>query len=275
MLLASLALGSSLAGCVVVPIPVARTSGADPAYRSNLGEQAPPSLVQGSTTRRQVLLELGEPDGRGLDDQWFTYTSVSRRGGLHWAYYEGWMGGGGRIGSIDNWDTAQWLTIRFDDRGIVSSVSLDRKNCTNSFVDTHDCTSPRETGPTAADGERRKAQLMAASGLVLGPYTLPIERESGPGCSFNHLAPGYVAALTVTQCGLVWRYQASGQWGSLAFEDIEDVKAVEGHLPPRLPILSRDGSCLFILGEVGRGQKVEDLRPQIVTAVAASRAERQ
>src|SRR5215469_13361685 len=116
---------ANLAGCVILPIPVARSSGAVATYRSNVDDQVSATLVRGSTTRRQVLLDLGEPDGRGADDRWFTYQSVSRRGGLHWAYIIGAEGGGGSIGSIDNWDTARRLTIRFDDRGVVSNIAFD------------------------------------------------------------------------------------------------------------------------------------------------------
>jgi outer membrane protein assembly factor BamE (lipoprotein component of BamABCDE complex) len=158
LLVSIAALLGNLAGCVFLPIPVARSAGAIASYRSNIDDQVPATLMQGSATRRQVLLDLGEPDGRGAADRWFTYQSVSRRGGLHWAYIAGAEGGAGSIGSIDNWDTARRLTIRFDDRGVVSSVAFDRKNCTDSFLDSATCPSASGKDLTKADEEHRRSR---------------------------------------------------------------------------------------------------------------------
>jgi hypothetical protein len=268
----------NLSGCIILPIPVARTSGAIPTYRSNIGDQAPATLVQGSTTRRQVLLELGEPDGRGADDRWFTYESVSRRGGLHWAYVVGAETGRGAIGSIDDWDTARRLTIRFDDRGVIAGVSLDQKNCTNSFLDSADCPSASGEDLAKVDEEQRGVQLIAASGDVLGRYrSFELLRAGGSDCSLGHREP-YASGdqFVVTQQRLVWRNRQQ-RWDSLALDDIQGVRAIEDHMFQHwIPLEVRDGSrlCLRITESDGRhmpGWSTNDAHNHIAAAVTAAR----
>src|SRR5215469_2626292 len=74
-----------LSGCIAVPVPVSHHAGPEPGSRANIGDAAPPTVVAGRTTRVQVLMNLGEPDGRGEGDSWFTYQSIENRGGVHWA----------------------------------------------------------------------------------------------------------------------------------------------------------------------------------------------
>jgi outer membrane protein assembly factor BamE (lipoprotein component of BamABCDE complex) len=280
LLLSIVALCGDLSGCIILPIPVARRSGDITNYRSNIGAQSPTPLVQGSTTRRQVLFDLGEPDGRGTGDQWFTYQSVSRRGGLHWAFIAGSEGGGGGIGSIDNWDTARRLTIRFDERGTVVSFAVDQKNCTNSFMDSADCPSASGKDIAQAEEDRRGEQLISSSGELLGRYDyFQMRRESEPGCLLKH--PEVYASgnrLIVTQHRLVWRAMRNGgvpHWDSLSFGDIEDVKTLETHfLQSWIPLQTRDGSCVFVRIISGPSlNPTRKARAQIAAAVTASRAE--
>jgi outer membrane protein assembly factor BamE (lipoprotein component of BamABCDE complex) len=281
-LFAIVALGASLSGCL--PIPVPRTSGANSAYRTEINDRVPESLVQGSTTRRQVLLELGEPDGRGSDDEWFTYQSVSRRGGLRWAVFIDAVFAGG-VTTLDSWDTARRLTIRFDEQGIVSSVSLERKNCTDKtdFLQGFDCPSASGDDLAKADMKRRDEQLIASSGAVLGRYKyfpFAIRRGSSPKCSYEGHLTELVAngkrgqvTLIVTQRRLLWQRNWGGDqfWDSVAYEDIEDVKPIMegGLMHHRVPMPAHDGSCLFL--ESIDNRTLEKIRGQIVAALAAAR----
>jgi hypothetical protein len=176
--------------------------------------------------------------------------------------------------ALGNWDAAQRLTIRFDERGVVSDVSLERKGCSDELEST-DC---RQTASGAdlafADRKRQDEQLIASSGSVIGRYErITIERGSDKGCSYAfHVFRGGSVTLIVAQRRLLWQPR---HWDllqdSMAFEDIDDVKAMEvGFAHHRVPVLARDGSCLFLEGEK---RELEKVRTQIVAALAASRAE--
>jgi hypothetical protein len=273
-LASTVAIAANLSGCIILPIPVARTAGAVNTYRSNIGDQTPTPFVQGTTTRRQVLLDLGEPDGRAADDSWFTYEAVSRRPGLHWAYVVGVEGGNGSIGAIDSWDTARRLTIRFDERGVVAAASLDRKNCTNSFLDTANCPSAVGSDIAQADEERRGEQLIASSGSVLGRYG-PFEllRGTGAACAFRHNLPESGGdQFIVMQQRVAWRDRRQ-HWDSVAVADIEDVKPVEKHMMARwIPVATRDGSCLFVHLQTILQSSNNEAQMQIGAAVTAARA---
>ena len=54
-----------LHGCIVIPVPVARSSGPTDSSRAEVSNTLPEQIVSGRTTRTEVLLLLGEPDGRG------------------------------------------------------------------------------------------------------------------------------------------------------------------------------------------------------------------
>jgi outer membrane protein assembly factor BamE (lipoprotein component of BamABCDE complex) len=72
-------LATLLSGCVPIPYvipPLGYTSES----RHNLGDRAPSFIVQGQTSREEVLYALGEPDTG--DDQTFSYVSASRHGGV-------------------------------------------------------------------------------------------------------------------------------------------------------------------------------------------------
>jgi len=84
--------------------------------------RVPPYIVKGQTTRTHVLLTLGEPDLRAQDGAWFAYYEVGRRGGMHWAVFAAFSHAGAE--RIGNWDTETRLTINFDEKGLVSDVSL-------------------------------------------------------------------------------------------------------------------------------------------------------
>jgi len=135
---APLLIACSVAGCVVLPVPVIESSALDNDSRGNIEEGAPKEIKIGASTRVEVLLALGAPDDRGDEDSWFRYRSVGPRGGMHVALVEvpivvpPYMSGAQTVG---NWDSAKWIVIRFDKSGVVSSVeSGERQACQNQAV---------------------------------------------------------------------------------------------------------------------------------------------
>ena len=77
-ILAAIAAAVSLAACGPVPLLPRDLQGS----RHNLGERKPEFIVERVTTREEVLIRLGEPDGRWSEDQWFAYGSRRSEGGV-------------------------------------------------------------------------------------------------------------------------------------------------------------------------------------------------
>jgi hypothetical protein len=94
--------------------------------RTNVPEAVALWIVAGQTTRRDVLLGLGDPDGKAPDEHWFTYGSAISHGGI-----EGAAVGFGNAGSLGR-ESVEYrrLIVRFDDNGVVSSVDWQNKRCT-------------------------------------------------------------------------------------------------------------------------------------------------
>jgi len=91
--------------------------------RTNIDAQTSNHIASQHTKRTEVLLMLGEPDGRARGDSWFTYGSVTRLGGVKWA-------DSGR--DYGDWNSSVRLIIRFDSNGVVSSTEYLQRNCTES-----------------------------------------------------------------------------------------------------------------------------------------------
>ena len=70
-----------------LPVPVPRSSGPAASSRAEVPKNLPGEIKAGEATRREVLLLLGEPDGRGDQDRWFTYGSSAGRGGVGWSLF--------------------------------------------------------------------------------------------------------------------------------------------------------------------------------------------
>jgi hypothetical protein len=258
-----------VAGCVVLPIPVERNAAPNPASRANIEDKPPPSIVSGETTRAQVLLTLGEPDGRGLGDAWFTYGSVAERGGVHW-YFVAVAGTGAGAGPLDNWDNSRRLTVRFDERGVVTDVAVDRKNCNAVAYNT--CLSAR--GGDLAEVDARRAALATAGPLVATykDFLLigPVHQRCGSWPLFPRIEND--GTLTLGRQGLVWYSSGyKGDWVNLSFADVEAVSAPVRHgLFTWVPVQKKDGSCFYFrIRDTGTSQ--EDfwsaIHPLVPTAV--------
>jgi hypothetical protein len=246
-LLIALFANAMLSACIVLPVPVPTSSGPHGGSRAGLGAAAPSDIVAGETTRTQVLLKLGEPDVRGLDDLWFSYSSLVGRGGVGWTLvYAVGAGSGGVAGAhpLGNWDTSSRLTVKFDERGFVSAVSFDRKDCT-SWNDK-DCLAPADRTLVAED-DKKKGEALAGA-LVASYHGYLIVASRGNRCSYSDFgAREHGDPFEVRERGLAWIDNPSRQREILQFQEIRDVRPVERHLGHWwIPIQKMNGSCLFL-----------------------------
>jgi hypothetical protein len=124
--LALAALLTVLGGCMPVPY-VIPALGYTPDSRHNVGERVPPFIVQGQTSREDVVFELGEPDEAIDDGQVFVYLSANRRGGMGTMIlvYQA-----NNIPVINSQRTLfHRLTVEFDTAGRVSATSIETNTC--------------------------------------------------------------------------------------------------------------------------------------------------
>lgn len=117
VLVASAAL---LSGCPV-PLPPTYDSGS----RQNVGEIIPDFIVTGETTRDDILLRLGEPDGRGPGDRWVAYGSQYSKGGVLFVMAAGGGAGAAGVESI----RFRRLVVRFDEKGVVADSAFVERVC--------------------------------------------------------------------------------------------------------------------------------------------------
>jgi hypothetical protein len=246
---------------VVLPVPVPTTAGPDSASRTNIGDSTPASIEIGTTTRRQILFALGEPDGRGAADQWFTYGALERRGGVQWLMVvAGGVGYGttGGASRISNWDSSQRVMIRFNDLGIVIGVQTEQRNCTGEG----DCLSA--SGKEVAAEEARQTAL-ARAGKILRQYDgLEVAESKHPGCGYPGIGKNThdYKFFTVGERALVWQDTDTNTWETLPLENIQEVQPLEKHWPNHwmIPIRRVDGACMFL--SVTRGVVILDQKDQ-------------
>lgn len=108
-----------LAGC---PFPIPPH---DIAYRQQLPEGVPDFITRGATTREDVLIKLGEPDGAGREGEWMTWGAARSGGGLGFILL---AGGGGAGGSVSA-ETYRRLVVDFDQSGVVTDARYDQQTC--------------------------------------------------------------------------------------------------------------------------------------------------
>jgi outer membrane protein assembly factor BamE (lipoprotein component of BamABCDE complex) len=120
------ALLAALGGCMPVPY-VIPALGYTPDSRHNLGERVPPFIIQGETSREDVLFTLGDPDETIDDGHVFIYLSAYRRGGM------GTMVLIYQAHDIPAFNSQRTLfhrlTVEFDAAGRVSSASEETNTC--------------------------------------------------------------------------------------------------------------------------------------------------
>jgi hypothetical protein len=277
-----------LEGCVAIPIPVARSSGPVAGSRAEVSKALPEQIVVGHTTRTDVLLLLGEPDGHGYQDRWFAYGSSVGRGGVGWSLFIATYGGAG-VAKVGDWETSRRAIIHFDDFGVVSRVDFDEKNCTTArdSIGNHDC--PDAGGREISSAEEaqranaeRAAQLIAA-GAVLAEYgRFEWTVSHVPDCRRRELGSTLGAGLIIGDELLIAEHAilhsgASGYgqgvrpYAVLKYEDISDVRPVKHVLVRWIPILTRDGSCIYVrlLKPRRSGVSADQARALILSRISA------
>ena len=117
---AALALGAC--GPTLIP------AGYMAASRQNIGEGMPSFVVEGKTTRDEVLMRMGEPDERGHFDRWFAYESRRSMGGVAIAMNVPPVA----VGSY----TMRYrrIVLNFSDQGVVESAAFAERECVEQII---------------------------------------------------------------------------------------------------------------------------------------------
>lgn len=124
----------TLLGCVVVPIPTTRVEKRE--FERDIDEQSALVFTVGKTTRREILLNLGQPDGVMGDEQGFIYVAEANESGYTWRFlwgvailspYSGYIGGGmTRETAGPPTEELYHLAIWFDEEGLVKDYEFKR-----------------------------------------------------------------------------------------------------------------------------------------------------
>jgi hypothetical protein len=277
-----------LHGCIVLPVPVPRSSGPAANSRAEISKSLPEQIVAGETTRREVLLLLGEPDGRGDKDRWFTFGSTVGRGGIGWSLFYAVGGGyGGTAGAtkMGDWETVRRATIRFDDDGIASKVDFEEKNCTTERDAIGNQKCPDAGGREILSNEivqrlaaQRAAQLELA-GTVLSSYaTFQWIAQNGSDCRAMNLVSrehGWGHDLLIAEHAILGvadlRDGKSNRPGGpnwvLTYDEIAEVRPLEQHLlRDWIPIRTRTDACVYLrfLKPRQEGSTLSDARSLIL-----------
>lgn len=93
--------------------------------RENVADTVPAFIKIDETTREDVFMMLGEPDGVAIDDSWVVYSNGRSKGGVAFV-----MAAGGSAGALlVEGSSYRRLIVRFDDKGVVTFATLETKNC--------------------------------------------------------------------------------------------------------------------------------------------------
>jgi hypothetical protein len=188
-------------------------------------------LEVGKSTRADVLLALGAPDGRAADDSWFTYGSArtSEVGGFLFLLVDG-------IG-LEHLNThVSRLLVKFDPRGIVSNVDLQKSECSGLMV-AQGCLDLKGKELTAADAAREQGY-----GIALLSFPRAQFRRGAPEkCEFKFHTPEVHGPLVITDRAIVMGDTALG------YTQIEEILPVRHQeLDSWVVLKGRDGICTFI-----------------------------
>ena len=208
------------------------------ASRHNLSPEGPTFIVASRTTRQEVLLTLGEPDGEAPDESWFAYGSAWTEGGAGVAVIViAPAPGAGMAGGFFGTEKVVFrrLLVHFDAQGTVNASHFETRTCRESsggvFV---------MTGGTGQGGVTETAPCIDITGIEFrrqqqldavafaGPQETPAQDAvwvRGPVTTVRGLVRGRVL---VTQSALVF-LPPPGVYGQLprplviAFSDVAEV----------------------------------------------------
>jgi hypothetical protein len=116
--------------CLITGCPVPIPSGYSGSSRENIGVEVTTSLTKGVTTREDVLLRLGEPDGAAHDGSWLAYGSVYGRGGLGFVVFAG----GGAAGGGGEKVEYRRLIVTFDQQGLMTGADFVSRECWQGLI---------------------------------------------------------------------------------------------------------------------------------------------
>jgi hypothetical protein len=111
-----------LSGCIPIPYITGHTPPSD--YSRNVDEQTGISLEIGKTTRKEVLLKLGEPDKVLDEEATFIYEAESTKGAELWTLFlllcgpTACFGADRPIGSGAEYEGYRFI-VNFDQQGVV------------------------------------------------------------------------------------------------------------------------------------------------------------
>ena len=120
---------STLWGCV--PLPTTQVEKRQ--FERNIDEQSMLVFAIGKTTRREILLDLGQPDGVMDDERTFIYLSDATEAGYRWRFlyavpagpYMAVVGVTGETSGPQSEELCR-LTIWFDEKGLVKDYKFER-----------------------------------------------------------------------------------------------------------------------------------------------------
>jgi outer membrane protein assembly factor BamE (lipoprotein component of BamABCDE complex) len=218
---ALLAVVVMMAGC---PIPL--PSGYTASSRENISAGMTVQLEAGVTTREEVLLLLGEPDGTGPDDAWLAYGSVYGEGGVVFVLCAG--GGCGGAGSEKM--EYRRLVVTFDEHGLMINAEFVNRECWEGIIGmgsaggrSPPCLLISTPNDTQATPVGEAPDTVPPGGEMLIPYDL---REFASGKAVL-VTPGWISGFeAATAAGensrLTRELHDRGQWQELARTVIND-----------------------------------------------------
>jgi hypothetical protein len=156
---AAVATAAFLVGCPV-PIP---PLGYEASSRGNVPGERPAWLVDGRTSREDVLLRLGTPDAEARDGSWIGYLSSRHEGGIALVVP---AGSGGYFAASSY--TERRLVVWLDDSGIVRKAEFAQKECPRAGFGAGATTTESEPCMSFADLEGFPGIRAGVAGPAVG-----------------------------------------------------------------------------------------------------------
>jgi len=212
-----------LAGCPV-PLP----AGYSESSRQNLTEESIYQLVPRATTREEVLLLLGEPDGVGPDESWFAYGSVYGEGGVVFVICAASDCGGAGSERMKYGR----LLVTFDDRGLIKTTDFISKECWEGLFFATRTAGTRSSPCLQIDTPDNAAQMAMANADLKTvntgePIRVPEDLIEFAKGNAELVTPGWTTGLAEAWAAgknirLTKELHDSGQWESLARVVLKD-----------------------------------------------------
>jgi hypothetical protein len=216
-------------GCIV---PYATPKMLDTGSRSQVPPAAQQGMEVGKTTRVDVLLALGEPDGRAADDSWFSYGSSRSSGAGVFVFL---LFDAADINHVNS--QVSRLVIRFDASGLVADVLWQHSDCSGMNV-AQGCVDVRGTDLLAADMASGKM------GTVLLSYkTGNFAYSRNDNC--NSIDPDSYGLFPYAPFALTDREIVMGE-SELSYSQIAAILPFDNRGAGWVRLKRNDGICIFI-----------------------------